>query len=256
MNRLSRIVLLLAVALGLQVPVTSAPALADPIGGVIIIPGAGTDLDPIRLRTSGGCPKPANAYYARMRGHGLPPEGQIITANTKAGVSHGNGFDVYVALIMRDYAKRYNATLDGRYDLTVYCINRLTVQSYGEFTGSLEFTSPTTYQAIGAAKPIGPPPPPREIAGGLVPDDAGPPIAAPAVTGPSSRSATGPPSGGATGQPTSLPGTDSRASSPSQQLSAQHRDLTFRSARWLAVVLAGAFGIALVARQLRRRRNP
>jgi hypothetical protein len=136
MNRLFRVAVLVTVALGVLVPVAPAPALADPIGGVIVVPGTGTDLDPIRLRTSAGCPAQANAYYAKMRGHEFPSDGQIITAVTKAGLSHTIGFDVYVALIMRDYADKSRTTLTGRYDITVYCINRLTLESYGEFTGS------------------------------------------------------------------------------------------------------------------------
>jgi hypothetical protein len=160
MNRLSRITFLLTIAVGALVAVAPAPAQADPIGGVIVIPGNGTDLTPVRLRTSAGCPAEASAFYAKMRGHGFPADGQVITANTKAGMSHSIGFDVYVALIMRDFAAQNHTTLGGRYDVTVYCVNRLTLQSYREFTGALEFTSPTTYQVLGAAKPIGPSLPP------------------------------------------------------------------------------------------------
>jgi hypothetical protein len=165
MNRLSRITFLLTIAVGALVAVAPAPAQADPIGGVIVIPGNGTDLTPVRLRTSAGCPAEASAFYAKMRGHGFPADGQVITANTKAGMSHSIGFDVYVALIMRDFAAQNHTTLGGRYDVTVYCVNRLTLQSYREFTGALEFTSPTTYQALGAARPTGPSLPPRALAG-------------------------------------------------------------------------------------------
>lgn len=179
MKQLSRVTVLATVAWGVLMPLAPAPALADPIGGVIVIPGSGSDLDPIRLRTSAECPSTANAFYAKMRGHGLPPDGQVITANTKAGMSHSIGFDVYVALVMRDYAMENHTTLGGRYDITVYCANRLTLQSYREFTGSLEFTSPTHYEALGAAKSTGLPPPPLEDAdlGSAVAPDAAPPAA-------------------------------------------------------------------------------
>src|SRR3977135_798034 len=113
-----------------------------------------------------------------MRGNGFPPDGQIVTSNTEAGLSNSIGLDVYVALVIRDYAEKNRTTLAGRYDITVYCINYLTQESYGEFTGSLEFTSPTTYQAIGAAKPVGPLPPPRAMASdgsALALDPASPP---------------------------------------------------------------------------------
>jgi len=162
MNRVFRVAVLFYIALGMLTLPPPAPAQADPIGGVIIIPGSGSDLDPIRLRTSAGCPSAANAVYAKMRGHGLPPDGEIVTANTRAGMSHTIGFDIYVALILRDYAMDNHTTLGGRYDIAVYCVNRLTLRSYGEFTGSLEFTSPSHYEALGAAKPAGPPPPPLE----------------------------------------------------------------------------------------------
>jgi hypothetical protein len=239
MNPLSRVAVLLTVALGVLVPMTPAPALADPIGGLIIIPGTGTDVDPIRLRTSAGCPAQANAFYARMRGHDFPPDGQIITANTKAGLSHNIGFDVYVALIMRDYADRNRTTLAGRYDITVHCINRLTLESYGEFTGSLEFTSPTTYQAIGAAKPVGPPPPPRELTADGSAVDPG---------------AAGPPAPPLAAQ---VPRSDPKAQSRAGQLASQRNDMTFRP--WLmpslvGAVLGAAMVIGIVTRQVRKRR--
>src|ERR1700742_3889558 len=138
MNLLSRVAVLITVTLAVLAPLAPASAATEPAGGLIVIPGTGNDLTPLRLRTSAGCPAPATAFYATMKGHGFPPDGQVVTANTKAGMSHSVGFDVYVALIMRDYAHDNNPTLGGRYDITVLCIDRLTLQSYGEFTGSLE----------------------------------------------------------------------------------------------------------------------
>ena len=160
MNKLGRVAVLLTVALGVLVPLAPASAGADPIGGVIVIPGSGNDLNEIRVRTSAGCPAKADAFYAKMKGHDFPPGGQLVTANTSAGLSHSFGFDVYFLLVMRDYAKDNHTTLGGRYDIAVFCVDSVTLQSYGEFTGSLEFTSPSHYEAIGAAKPTGTPPPP------------------------------------------------------------------------------------------------
>jgi hypothetical protein len=151
---------MLSTVVGTLAPVVSPVAFAAPIGGVIIIPSTGSDLSPIRLRTSTGCPARTSKYYATMRGHGFPPGGQIITSTTAAGLSVSAGFDVYVEQILRDYAAQNHTTLAGRYDITVDCTDSLALQSYGEFTGSLEFTSPTTYQAIGTAKPPSLPPPP------------------------------------------------------------------------------------------------
>jgi hypothetical protein len=222
MNRFSRIAVLVIIALWVLAAVASAPALADSIGGVIVIPGSGTNLDPLRLRTSAGCPMEATAYYATMHGRGFPPDGQTITSNTQAGLSHRIGFDVYVALVMQDYANANHTTLAGRYDITVYCINHVTQKSYGEFTGSLEFTSPTTYQAIGAAKPMGPPPPPLTDPGSVGALD---PVS--------------PPNGPASAPETPV---DPRIG----QLNPQRNDVS-QGVLWLILVLAGAVFGALVA---------
>jgi len=242
MNLLFRLCCLFSIASGMLMLPAPVPALADPIGGLIIIPGSGGDLDTIRLRTSAGCPSQANAFYAKMRGHGLPRDGQIITANTNAGMSHRTGFDAYVALIMRDYATDNHATLGGRYDITLYCVNRLTLQSYGEFTGSLEFTSPTHYEALGAAKLIGPAPPPLEDAdlGSAVDPDATPPPAGTSpVPVPPNAAAQAPPAPAAA------------------HVTSRRDDSTGRSALWLVsagAVLVGGTTIA-VANWIRKRRS-
>ena len=236
MNRLSRVAVLLTVVLGVLLQVGPVRALADQIGGVIVIPGTGTNLDPLRLRTSAGCPQQATSYYATMRGHGFPPDGQTITSNTEAGLSHRTGFDVYVALVMQDYANANHTTLAGRYDVTVYCINRVIQKSYGEFTGSLEFTSPTAYHAIGLAKPVGPPPLPLADPGSVAALD---PV-----------SPTG---------PAPAPGAGPQDPSPVGQLASQRNDVTGQGVPWLVLVLAGAVFGALVAvvvlRQIGKRRS-
>lgn len=236
MNRLFRVAVLVTVALAALVVVAPAPALADPIGGVIVIPGTGTNLDPLRLRTSAGCPPQATAYYATMSGYGFPPAGQTITSNTEAGLSHRIGFDVYVALVLQDYANANHTTLTGRYDITVYCINRVTQKSYGEFTGSLEFTSPTAYQAIGAAKPVEPPPPPLADPGSVAALDPGLP------TGPAPVPRIGP-----------------QDPSPVGQLASERSAETGQGVPWLVLLLAGAvFGAlaaVVVSRQIAKRRS-
>lgn len=216
MNRLSRVALVFTAMLGVLSAVAPASALADPIGGVIVIPGSGTNLDPIRLRTSAGCPTQATAYYAAMRGHGFPADGQVIASNTEAGLSHQMGFDVYVALAMQDYANANRTTLAGRYDITVYCINHVTLKDYGEFSGSLEFTSSTTYQALGVAKPLGPPPTPLADPGAVGPLDA-------------------------------PPGGDLQVTSPVGQIASGRNDGTSREIPWLVLILVGAVFGALVA---------
>lgn len=258
MNRLSRIAVMLSIALGVLIPVAPTSAQADPIGGLIVIPGSGSDLTPIRVRTSAGCPARANAYEAKMKGRGFPPVGQVVTANTKAALSHSFGFDAYFLLIMRDFAARNHTTLGGRYDITVFCIDSFTLKDYGEFTGSLEFTSPTHYEALGAAKPTGPPPPPLEQGSdgfALAPHTAPLPPATsqaaplPSKTAPESAappSATQSPSGSDAGPPSAI-----------GRVTSERKDTTSQRAAWLVlagvVLVAGA--VITAVNRIRKRRT-
>jgi hypothetical protein len=104
------------------------------------------------MHTSGGCPAAADAYYAVLRGKGFPPDGQIITATTDVGLSHTAGFDVYLAETLRDFAADNKTTLQGKYEVSVRCIESFSQTSHGQFTASLEFNSPTKYAAVGPAK--------------------------------------------------------------------------------------------------------
>jgi hypothetical protein len=259
MNRLFRLAALLAVALAVLVPVAPPSARADTIGGVIIIPGSGSDLEPIRLRTSAGCPAKATAYLARMKGHGFPPDGQIVTANTKPGLSHSFGFDVYFAVNMRDFAQLNNSTLSGRYDITVLCIDRLALHSYGEFTGSLQFTSPTHFEALGAAKLAGPPPPPLALAAGgsaQAPPAAPPAAPAPLEPGPPVSPTQGQEPPPLTARP--VPGDNSETPSTARPLASQPTDVPGRRVPWLTLVLIGAallIAVGSAANKIRKRHS-
>lgn len=130
----------------------ATPADAAPLGGLVITPGEGQDAASIRMHTSGGCPADADAYFATLRGKGMPADGQIVVANTDVGLSHASGFDVFLAQTLRDFAADNKTTLSGQYDLAVHCIDSFSQQSKGEFTASLKFDTPVRYAAVGAAK--------------------------------------------------------------------------------------------------------
>lgn len=168
MRRRDRLVgLMAALVLGTFGSAFAAPAAhAETIGTVLVVPGESIDLAAIRLRTSQGCPATANAFYARMWGQGFPAEGLVVTANTSAGISFAQGFDVYLAQTMRDFADLNSVpVLAGRYDIVVSCIDKFASRVKGEFTGALEFTSPNTYRAVGDSMPAGPPPPAIVVGG-------------------------------------------------------------------------------------------
>jgi hypothetical protein len=129
------------------------PSSAPATGGLTIYPGKSIDTAPIRVHTSAGCPDQADTYYATAKGHGFPAAGLIVTAPTAAGMSHTAGFDAYFAETLKDFADDNHTTLEGTYDVTVFCIDSFSQNSFAEFTGSLHFTTPTTYEAVGAAMP-------------------------------------------------------------------------------------------------------
>ncbi|MET7998750.1 hypothetical protein ABZU76_48580 [Amycolatopsis sp. NPDC005232] len=182
----------------------AAPAQAAPIGGLVVTPGEGQDASSIRMHTSAGCPADADAYYANLRGKGMPAAGQVVVANTDVGMSHTGGFDVFLAQTLKDYAKDNGTTLSGTYDVTLYCIDSFSQESKGEFTAELKFESAVKYAALGAAK--GPNRAPETTSSAPPPSHAVPPTSAvPAQPGAGSTPVTLPGSGSSGGPTTSAP---------------------------------------------------
>ncbi|MDI1465854.1 hypothetical protein QEZ54_33265 [Catellatospora sp. KI3] len=144
----------LVLALTLLWPGT--PAYAERLGGLVVHPGASLDTASIKVVTSRGCPSAADGFYVKVRGHGFPASGLVAVATTDAGLSHTDGFAAYFALTMMDFAADHHTALAGTYDITLSCIDQFTQESKGEFTGSIRFSSPTKYQALGAAMPPSP----------------------------------------------------------------------------------------------------
>ncbi|GLZ40999.1 hypothetical protein [Actinokineospora sp. NBRC 105648] len=154
MRRYERVGLILAAFLALAgTLVLPGTASADRLGGLLVTPGESVDQVPVRLTTEKGCPQGTTGYLATMRGHGL--EDVVIVPTSDVLLSHNKGFVVPVANTFRDYADENKTTLQGRYDITLRCIDSFSQQVFGEFTASVEFTGPARYAAVGAAK--GPP---------------------------------------------------------------------------------------------------
>ncbi|MBV1855255.1 hypothetical protein [Catellatospora tritici] len=141
----------LVLALALLWPGT--PAYAEKLGGLVVYPGTSLDTASIKVVTAQGCPSTADGYYVKVRGHGFPASGLVAVSTTEAGLSHTEGFTAYFALTMMDFAADHHTTLSGTYDITLSCVDQFTQESKGEFTGSIRFSSPTSYQALGAAMP-------------------------------------------------------------------------------------------------------
>jgi hypothetical protein len=123
-----------------------APA---PSGTLTFFPSNSIDTASIVVQTSAGCPSTADAYYAIATGHGFPKDGQVVTAPTAAGMSRTEGFNVFFAQTMKDFAADNGTTLQGKYDVAVYCVDSFTGTRFAQFTGQLMFASPTKYKASG-----------------------------------------------------------------------------------------------------------
>ncbi|GAA2679021.1 hypothetical protein [Actinoplanes palleronii] len=147
----------LAVLAATLLTITPSPAGAAPATGTVTFtPAASIALAAIKVHTSGGCPAPADGFYATARGHGFPPDGQIVTAPTAAGMSRTAGFDVWFAQTMADFATDNHTALSGRYDVTVSCVDSFKGAVFAQYTGALVFTSPTSYQSGATASTAAP----------------------------------------------------------------------------------------------------
>ncbi|MFB6842369.1 WxL protein peptidoglycan domain-containing protein [Streptomyces sp. NPDC056361] len=183
-------------------------ATAAPLGTARITPGEGADDTSISLTTSGGCPSPATHVLVKVTGKGFPAEGKNVVGNAPLATygqdPTGTGFIVPLTMTMRDYANEAGfTTLEGRYDLTVICRKAFGTDTYGDFTGSLWFTSGTAYQDT---DPAGPNP-----------------------TGTPSGTPTGTPSGTPTGTPTTEP-TGTASPTPSDTATASPTGTTSATA--------------------------
>ncbi|MFE4829587.1 Ig-like domain-containing protein [Streptomyces sp. NPDC056672] len=128
-----------------------APAAqADTLGTLTPSPATGADISPMSLTTSGSCPEPATHILVSVTGAGFPAEGQNVVGNSEIGIYPvvGSGYEVPLTETMRDYANTAGfKTLEGRYEFTVTCRKAFGTATYGDFKGSIWFTSNTAYQS-------------------------------------------------------------------------------------------------------------
>lgn len=132
-------------------------AQAAPAGSAKINPATGADTGSIDLTTSAACPGPATNILVKVVGKGFPAEGKNVVGNSPIstyGQAPSGGITVPMTMTMRDYANEAGfTTLEGRYDLTVVCRKAFGSDTYGDFKGSLWFTSNTVYQSTDPAAP-------------------------------------------------------------------------------------------------------
>ncbi|MEU0526014.1 hypothetical protein [Streptomyces niveus] len=125
------------------------PAQAETLGTLGLTPPTGTDTSSVTLSTSGPCPEEADYLIVKVAGKGFPAEGQNVVGNSEVAIypSAGEGLDIPLSETMRDYANTAGfKTLEGRYDFTVTCRKAFGESTFGDYEGSMWFTSNTAYQ--------------------------------------------------------------------------------------------------------------
>lgn len=150
---------LAALLLGLLVAMlgatTTAATAADvpsdgaPHWRATVYPRSGADDEPLEIRTSGGCPRPATNILARVYGHGFPAEGTNVIGNTDAGVSAGHRFVAGLYTTMRQYMfdQPNPVPFEGTYTFVVTCRTAMYEKSHGDYVVAIRFTDPHSWVA-------------------------------------------------------------------------------------------------------------
>lgn len=192
-------------ATGLVALLGPSSSSAAVVGSLTVSPPSGADSTPLSVTTSAGCPSGGTNVVVRVLGNGFPTAGQVVVGNTDAGVSQSQPFSVALSDTLKAFAAQQSppATLSGTYTLSLKCQDVFGTTDFGDFTGQITFTSPTTY--VSGAAPTTPPPT-------TAPPTTGPSTAPPTTAPPTTRPpTTAPPS---TAPPTTRPPTTPTTTAP------------------------------------------
>lgn len=196
-------------------PATAAGKLPKEPGGLTIAAPAGGEVLPVLIfSTDSGCQQEADYYYGKVYGPSLPDEGQLVV-NGNIGLSKSAPWSVPALYTFIDVVRNANGqaatVVPGRYVVEIVCADEL-MESLKTWTGSLTFTSPTTYEvdagSLATAQPSATPSASPSAAGTGAPASpraTGPAEAAPAPSAPAQAPSV---AGSATAEP-SGPGPDS-----------------------------------------------
>ncbi|MFF3950694.1 hypothetical protein ACFYYN_38700 [Streptomyces sp. NPDC001902] len=147
-SRASAPVAMVLAALSLWAAAPAAHAAAP--GDLTVAPRHGSAAEPITLTAAGPCPDGTRNVIARVKGAGFPRDGKIVVGNSEIGAypsAPGGGLVIPLTYTMQDYAHDAGfSTLRGTYTFTVSCLEApFGLKSLRDLTGSLRFTSGTTY---------------------------------------------------------------------------------------------------------------
>jgi hypothetical protein len=130
-----------------------SPARAATVGVLKVNPSTGLDITPIDVMTPTGCPRPATNVIAKIFGSGFPAYGQNVVGNTSAGLSNDSSFSMPLGDTLRTFAQLQPGftSFSGAYRLVLMCTDVTGFHSYGDFVGTIAFTSTTAWAATGAS---------------------------------------------------------------------------------------------------------
>lgn len=174
-------------ATGLVALLGPSSSSAAVVGSLTLTPASGADSTPLSVNTSAGCPSGGTNVVVRVLGSGFPTAGQVVVGNTDAGVSQSQPFSVALSDTLKAFAAQQSppATLSGTYTLSLKCQDVFGTTDFGDFTGQITFTSPTSF--VSGAAPTTPPPttaPPTTAPPTTRPPTTAPPTTAPPTTRP------------------------------------------------------------------------
>jgi hypothetical protein len=135
-------------AAALAIPAASASAVDGPLR---FFPGTGSDATPMWVVTAEPCPAAAQAIIGTVTGPGFPAEGYVVLSNTKAGLDYTKAMTLALQDTFNGFAASSGGIkLQGKYVVTVRCIDRLGATTFATFTGTVTFASPKKYTAPAA----------------------------------------------------------------------------------------------------------
>ncbi len=128
-----------------------ADAPSPTIGSLTVNPATGADDALMSVVSSAACPGGTNLQVL-VFGQGFPVDGYGVTPNQSQGTTpaDANGhITVPLSDTMRSFAQKNGfSTLSGQYDFHLRCRAKIGTTYFGDFVGSIQFTTPTSYVSV------------------------------------------------------------------------------------------------------------
>ncbi|WP_051813863.1 Ig-like domain-containing protein [Kitasatospora sp. MBT63] len=138
----------------------SAAAYADTvpvIGTLSVNPATGADDELMNVVSSGSCNGGTNLQLL-VFGQGFPTDGYGVTPNVAQSVYSPDAqgrLSVPLSDTMRSFAQKNGfSTLSGQYEFHLRCRAKIGATYFGDFVGSVWFTSPTAYTSTDPNAPV------------------------------------------------------------------------------------------------------